>query len=261
VDQGFKRLVRSLFPTKVSPHRVLGGPLRGARIVTSWHDYPAAILGKTERELLGWFQQNVKAGETWLDVGAHYGYTALALCRLVGPSGRVFAFEPMLRTAASVTETRRVNAAQQLTVIPMGLGAPEQDLAGIELPVERGMADSTIRNNGWSEALLVTSLDWLWPRISGPNARIHGVKIDVQGMEIHALRGMLETLRANRPRLVVELHHGVDRQEFRNVLREAGYPTDGVPLEHEARAAEYLDNCSYAFQPEVEKAARVYSQV
>jgi FkbM family methyltransferase len=227
---------------------VLSGPLRGARIVTSWHDYPAAILGKTEKELLGWFQQNVRTGETWLDVGAHYGYTALALCRLVGPNGRVFAFEPMLRTAGSVTETRRVNGARQLTVIPMGLGAPEQDIAGIEVPVERGMADSTVRNSTWNEAILVSSLDWLWPRLSGPNARIHGVKIDVQGMEIEVLRGMLETLRAHRPRLVVEVHNGVDREDFRSVLREAGYPSAGVPLEHEGKLTEYRDNCSYAFQ-------------
>jgi FkbM family methyltransferase len=249
VDQGLKRLVRSLFPTKLSPHRVLSGPLRGARIVTSWHDYPAAILGKTEKELLGWFQQNVHPEETWLDVGAHYGYTALALCRLVGPSGRVFAFEPMLRTAGSVTETRKVNSARQLTVIPMGLGAPEQDMAGVELPVDRGMADSTIaKNGGWNEAILVTSLDWLWPRISGPMARIHGVKIDVQGMEIQVLRGMTQTLKAYRPRLVVEVHQGVDRQELQDVLREAGYPSAGTPLEHEDQVSGYRDNCSYVFQ-------------
>jgi FkbM family methyltransferase len=248
VDQGFKWLVRSLFPTKVVPHRVLSGPLRGARLVTSWHDYPAAILGRTEKELLGWFQQNVRTGETWLDVGAHYGYTALALCRLVGPNGRVFAFEPMLRTAGSVTETRRLNAARQLTVIPMGLGAPEQEIAGIEVPVERGMADSTIRDSAWNEGILVSSLDWLWPRLSGPNARIHGVKIDVQGMEIHVLRGMMETLKVHRPRLVVEVHNGVDREHFQSVLREAGYTSAGVPLEHEGKLAEYRDNCSYAFQ-------------
>jgi FkbM family methyltransferase len=241
-------MVRSMFPTKLAPHRVLSGPLRGARIVTSWYDYPAAILGKTEKELLAWFQQNVRPGETWLDVGAHYGYTALALCRLVGPDGRVFAFEPMLRTAGSVTETRRVNAARQLTVIPMGLAAPEQDIAGIEVPVERGMADSTVRNSAWNEAILVSSLDWLWPRLCGPSARIDGVKIDVQGMEIQVLRGMIETLKAHRPRLVIEVHTGVDREDFRSVLREAGYPAAGVPLEHEGKLTEYRDNCSYAFQ-------------
>jgi FkbM family methyltransferase len=248
VDQGLKRFIRPLFPKRVVPHRVWSGPLRGARLVTSWHDYPAAILGKTERELLRWFESNVRAGETWLDVGAHYGYTALALCRLVGAKGRVFAFEPMLSTAGSITETRRINSAQQLTVIPMGLGVPEQDIVGIELPVDRGMADSTIRKSGWNEAILVSSLDWLWPKISGPSARIDGVKIDVQGMEIQVLQGMMETLRANRPRLVVEVHQGVSRVDFQSVLREAGYASAGIPLEHDAKLSEYRDNCSYAFQ-------------
>ena len=261
MDQGLKRFVRSLFPTKVVAHRVLGGRLRGARIVTSWHDYPAAILGRTEKELLEWFEQNVKPGETWLDIGAHYGYTALGLCRLVGSSGRVFAFEPMLRTAGSVTETRKVNSARQLIVVPIGLGAPEQDLEIIELPVDRGMADSTISSTGWNETLLVTSFDWLWPRISGAKPGIDGVKIDVQGMEIQVLRGMTQTLKAYRPRLVVELHQGVDRTEFQSVLREAGYPSAGVPLEHDANVSAYLDNCSYAFQPEAEAVARAYSQV
>jgi hypothetical protein len=37
------------------------------------------------------------------DIGAHYGYTAIALCKLVGPSRRVFAFEPMLKTAGCVS--------------------------------------------------------------------------------------------------------------------------------------------------------------
>jgi len=49
----------------------LGGLLKGYVIVTSWHDYPAAILGRTERALLDWFAHNVGSGETWLDVGAH----------------------------------------------------------------------------------------------------------------------------------------------------------------------------------------------
>ena len=72
--------------------------LRGAWLVTSWHDYPAGLAGRTERALLEWFAQNVHQGETWLDVGAHYGYTTIALGRLVGSHGRVFTFEPVPAT-------------------------------------------------------------------------------------------------------------------------------------------------------------------
>src|SRR5947209_667206 len=105
-----KEAVRSALPAKLRPHSILAGPLRGASIYTSWHDYPGAILGTTERPLLEWFGRNVLPGETWIDIGAHYGYTAIALCRLVGPAGRVFAFEPVLSTAGCVARTRELNS-------------------------------------------------------------------------------------------------------------------------------------------------------
>lgn len=252
MNQSLKSVIRPLLSRRISSHRVWDGPLRGARIVTSWHDYPAGILGRTEKDLLRWFESNVRQGETWLDIGAHYGYTAIALSRLVGRSGRVFAFEPMLTTAGYLTKTRDVNALRQLTIIPMGLGTPEESVVSVELPVERGMADSTIKG-GFHESILVAGLDWLWPRIGGEKQRIDGVKIDVQGMEISVLRGMTELLVRDHPKLVVELHAGVDRQEFLEVLRASGYCSPGRAVETAAAAAaesngsRYFDNHSYAF--------------
>ena len=99
---GVSSVLRPWLPRRLGAHRVLTGPLRGVRLVTSWHDYPAGIAGLTERPLIAWFQTHVKPGTTWLDIGAHYGYTAVALSRLVGEAGRVFAFEPMLATAPAL---------------------------------------------------------------------------------------------------------------------------------------------------------------
>ena len=113
MNAALKSLLRRYLPRRVTSHRILSGSLRGQRIVTSWHDYPAAILGYTERPLLAWFARCVQAGETWLDVGAYYGYTAVALSRLVGESGRVFAFEPTVRTAGYLSETRQINVLPQ----------------------------------------------------------------------------------------------------------------------------------------------------
>src|SRR2546429_1571047 len=94
--------------------------MRGCHLVTSWRDYPAAIIGYTEGPLLRWLAANVGPGETWLDVGAHYGYTAMALSRLVGEKGRVYAFEPGPETAGCLAATRARNRLPQLTVLPMG---------------------------------------------------------------------------------------------------------------------------------------------
>jgi len=146
-----KSFLRARLPRAIRPQRILAGSLRGKWIVTSWHDYPAAILGRTERPLLNWFSTNVKPGETWLDIGAHYGYTAIALCCLVGNTGRVVAFEPMLSTAGFLTQTRALNQFSQLTIVPFALAASDT-LTTARLPVVRGMVDSTIaQDEVWHE--------------------------------------------------------------------------------------------------------------
>jgi FkbM family methyltransferase len=249
MNKALKNHIRRLLPRSIGPRRILGGPLRGQSLVTSWHDYPAAILGRTERPLLQWFTENVRAGETWLDVGAHYGYTAIALARLVGPEGRVYAFEPMTSTAGCIAQSRSINRLSQLTIVPVALGCCES-IAARELPEVRGMLDSTRVRSDRGEPFFVANFDWLWPRISqtgsGGTHRIDGVKIDVQGMEIEALRGMAMTLQRYRPKLVVELHKGVSRSEFLSLLDSAGYSQRGRPLENSGEA-DYFDDHSYAF--------------
>jgi FkbM family methyltransferase len=231
MNERLKKGLRSLFPRSLVRHRILTGPLRGSAIVTSWHDYPAAILGRTELALLEWFAKNVGKGETWLDIGAHYGYTSIALCELVGSAGHVYAFEPMLNTAGCVSRTRFLNDLQQMTVVPIALGN-KADLAMDSLLSVRGMIDSTLKDKeGFREPFMVSRLDWLWPRISELDSRIDGIKIDVQGMEIQVLEGMAAMVKRYRPKLLVELHPGVSRPQFLDVINSLGYQTRGFPVE------------------------------
>lgn len=245
-----KARVRGFLPGTVRPRRILGGPLRGMRLVTSWHDYPAGLTGWTERPLLDWFSAHVRADETWIDIGAHYGYTAFALARLVGERGRVFAFEPVIASAGAIDQGRVLNALHQLTVLPFGLGAaPVLEIR--RLPVTRGMADSTITGTERSSLIPVARFDWLWPLLSGTASVIHGIKIDVQGMEIDVLEGMRESLGRWHPRLVVELHAGVSRARVLALLAELGYSPAAVPIDpvRGEQMPLFLDDRSYAFSP------------
>ena len=220
-------------------------------MVTSWHDYPAGLTGRTERHLLTWFQREVTAGDTWLDIGAHYGYTAIALSKLVGSAGRVFAFEPVTATAGCVAQTRRLNKLSQLTVVPVGLGQPES-LASVSLPLTRGMADKTIGSTAgpWTESLQIARFDWLWPIINAGRDAVDGVKIDVQGMELDVLRGMEQFLRRHRPKLVIEFHRGADRIAILDLLGGVGYGRQPVAIEPQVGnlSEQLLDDRSYAFE-------------
>jgi len=83
-----KSFMRRFLPQQVAPQRIWSGLLSGYTIVTSWHDYPAAILGYTERPLLTWFAQNVRPGETWLDIGCEISSKDFHISILNVPSSR-----------------------------------------------------------------------------------------------------------------------------------------------------------------------------
>ena len=229
-------LLRGLLPRHPRAHRIKGGPLRGMTIHTSWQDYPRAILGSAEAPLCRWFGDHVRPGETWLDIGAHHGVTALCLAKCVGSTGRVFAFEPELTSAGLLAATRRANGLESLFVLPLALGDVEaltgvrvssaaQGMIGITPAMRRGEYAADLGQVIWE-----TSLDAIWPSICGED-RIDGIKVDVQGAESHTLRGMRETLRRHRPRLIVEYHDYADRDELLGVLEDLGYDPCGLDID------------------------------
>jgi len=225
-----KERLRRVLPSTVRPRRILAGPLKGQYIVTSWHDYPAALLGYAESGLMSWFANTVRPGETWLDLGAHYGYMSLALCRYVGKAGRVFAFEPFLNTAGHLSATRQANRLSQLTIVPLAL-ANNREITVVNAQICKAMAQplATPSESAWVEPIHCVALDSLWNGLCGADDTISGIKMDVEGMEGQALQGMISLLRKHTPKLVVEVHksRGVAFEALAPVLREAGYCTAG----------------------------------
>jgi FkbM family methyltransferase len=149
-----------------------------------------------------------------------------------------------------------LNDFTQLTVLPLALGNA-RSLELDTLPLVRGMVDSTLKaqyGNGhnWQEPLLVVGLDQVWAALCDNDPRIHGVKLDVQGMELAVLQGMSRVLRTYHPKLVVEVHHGVSRPDLLALIQEMGYSPAALPIEPEPgeTTAQFVNDKSYAFVPE-----------
>jgi FkbM family methyltransferase len=227
------------------------------RITSSWYNYPRAILGSAEKRLVEWLASNVRPGETWIDVGAHYGYTALALCEYVGKIGRVIAFEPNLCTAGCLFQTREANGLTQLVVVPFGLG----DVPALSLcptrPEYLGMTRFYGRsatgldpgNRGWDA--YVIAFDRVWPVLCSGNVEVSGIKVDVQGDEAYVLRGMADTLRSQRPKLVVEYHRNADLDEVLDALDAAGYSRNGRDIDAPSpvESSDLAHGHNYEFRP------------
>jgi FkbM family methyltransferase len=248
---------RDLLPKRVSRHRILSGPLRGMRLYGSWYNYPRAILGTAERELLDWFSRNVGAAETWIDIGAHYGYTSLALCRLVGSAGRVIACEPALDTAGCLALTREANGLVQMMVAPFGFG----DVVELTLQGTRteylGMARidpeaaAQLEPGLTGHPAYMLSLDSVWPVICSGDDLISGIKIDVQGDEAAVLRGMQGILREQRPKLVVEYHNNADLEQVLSAIEAAGYSRAGFDIDNgtSGETDRLIHGHNYHFRP------------
>ena len=115
---------RSVYDDASQSLTVLTGPLAGmirhGPFVTS--DL-AFARGKYEPEVVAFLVEHCGPHDIAFDIGANVGYHAMLLSRLVGPDGRVVAFEPVPTTAAWLEETLRRNDLTNVTVLRTAVGA------------------------------------------------------------------------------------------------------------------------------------------
>jgi len=64
------------------------------------------------------FKKHVKKGSNVIDIGANIGYFTLILAKLVGPTGKVFAFEPDPRNISLLKKNIEINKYENVTIIP-----------------------------------------------------------------------------------------------------------------------------------------------
>ena len=144
----------------------------------------------------------LRPGDHVVDGGAHIGYLTLLASRCVGRSGEVHAFEPVPRTFAALEENVRLNGAANVRVNRVALAARPGEIE-LEVPIDpegEGLlawgATSVHLRRGPIERAPAQTLD--------AYARAHRLghiallKLDLEGAELEALRGMDELLASAR---------------------------------------------------------------
>jgi FkbM family methyltransferase len=167
-----------------------------------WYDqdwpFPAEITVLAERGRL-------REGARVFDVGAHQGIVAMMLGDLVGPMGRVVAVEATPHNADVARRNVELNGLGQVTVMHAA-GADEPGVLRFS-PRMNGHVAAEDEASVEVRALTVDEL-----------TREHGAPqvlfIDVEGYELHVLRGARRTLESHRPDLFVEVHMGEGLERF-----------------------------------------------
>ena len=150
--------------------------------------------------------QFISAGDTVFDIGANDGAYTIPMSKLVGPSGRVYAFEPVphnldiLRTVVARLELRNV------TILPMALGDSKCSLP-MTIPTlgfGGGYALARFAYPGEPCHCQVEcdSIDSLIGQ--GTVAVPSFIKCDVEGVEKQVLAGAAKLIHDHRPPWLIE---------------------------------------------------------
>ena len=224
----------TLFRLESAPVTVSSaGPTRCRyRMHLTWQSCTEMVLGAYEPWVVDTLRRELRPGDFCIDVGAHIGYHALLMSKLVGPKGLVVAFEPFPHSFRFLLDNAVLNTASNLKVENVALSDRCETLrlsfsADEELSMTPSVAGYGVKGREATVEVPALSLDsYLVELCKAPNL----IQIDVEGAEMSVLRGAEATLRRARPKLLVEIHGWETgaREEVSRFLSHLGYTGDVV---------------------------------
>jgi FkbM family methyltransferase len=150
--------------------------------------------------------RQIRPGDWVIDAGANVGVLTAELRHIVGPSGVVWAFEPLPRNVQRLERLRDVNRLTNIEIFPGALSA-RNGVAALGLPVDGNSAHPSLaKKRDVTGAIEVETwaLDDIAP--PAPDARVRFIKIDVEGHEPAMLEGAERTLRTMQPIVLCEFN-------------------------------------------------------
>ena len=165
------------------------------------------------------FQQILTPGMTVVEAGANIGVHTVDLSRFVGPQGVVVAFEPQRIVFQALCANLALNSCANVRALQAGLGEAPGEIVVPFLPPDQHLnfGGLSLLGANAGESVPLMTLDQL------ALTDLHFLKLDVEGMEVEALRGAARTIEAFRPLLYVENDRGDRSDELLGLLRSWNY--------------------------------------
>ena len=145
-------------------------------------------------------EAHARPGTVVVEVGAHIGTHTIPLAHLVGPWGRVYAFEPQRKLYRELHHNLALNGIANVVPLRFAVGDGDARIVTMDAPSPGNEGGTAIGRGG--DRVELRSLD------SFAFERVSVIKIDAEGFERHVLRGAEETIRRNRSAIVVEIMGG-----------------------------------------------------
>jgi FkbM family methyltransferase len=179
------------------------------------------------------FYRLIEPGMSVIDAGANVGQYTLVAAERVGPAGEVHAFEPVPENFEALAAHVRLNGfSDRVRCNSLALWDREIDL---QLNLEASDQDENATNYSvGAKGAIVRTVASPAVRLddyASHNSlkRVDVIKLDIEGAELHALRGARQLLETHRPTLLMEINRercrglGYEPEEMWSLLSPLGY--------------------------------------
>ncbi len=170
-----------------------------------------------------------QAGDVVWDVGAHAGATAFFLSQMVGPSGRVYAFEPDESNYAYLLVNLEKHAVTNVYPVKKALsGMSGRACFHMDGTMSAGIHEYLVYsgNGRLTDVETITIAD-ACAQFGGVPALI---KMDIEGAEVAAIEGSADFLSRHSIHFAIESFHRLGDQ-YTHQLLERLFPTLGYQVE------------------------------
>jgi len=188
------------------------------------------------------FIGSIKSDDTVFDIGANIGYYTVIAAKIVGPKGKVFAFEPDEENAEELTRNIRLNKLTNVVVITSALSdkvgyayfARDSSNPG-ESRISRAKTDTKVRTITLDEFMKVWKIR---------NLKI--IKMDVEGAEVKVVSGAKSLKNRKGIKLFTEVNTEAleemktSPEKYMNALTDLGFTPKLIINENERKTIKYV---------------------
>ena len=185
--------------------------------------------GYYEKEVGDLLKKILRQKDVFIDIGANIGYFSL-LSATISPSAKVISFEPVKDLFQKIKENVSINDCKNIVAINAAVGETnEQRELFLSTPDNLGMSSFQQPENyaGRKENVEVIAIDD-WFKTSGLT-KVDLIKLDIEGSELAALKGMRSVLEEQRPVLIAEINpetlslFGLNQSDIYNYLNQLNF--------------------------------------
>jgi FkbM family methyltransferase len=166
-----------------------------------------------------------REGDVAMDVGANMGALTLPMSRIVGDSGYVYAFEPQRLVFQVLCSNMAINSITNVECLNFAVG---EDNGVREIPEKRVDSQNNLGSFSLKDDLdfsekthniMEITIDHYFRDLE----QLDFIKMDIEGMEISALKGAEKTIEKFRPAMYIENDRSDSSRWLIDAVKDFGY--------------------------------------